>query len=130
MERVKAAASDKKIRRPVRVRSARKAKGSGYERRAELLDASRDLFAAEGYGRVTPRAIAMRAGLSQTGLYIYFPTKEDILRAISEETHEAMTAAFERAVAEGDTPREKLRRLARAYIEFGLDHPADYQLTF
>jgi AcrR family transcriptional regulator len=111
-------------------RSKRKPKGSGGERRSEILNAAKELFANEGFARVTTRALAEKAGLSQTGLYIYFPTKEDILRAISEETHEAMTAAFERAVVEGDTPREKLRRLARAYIEFGLSHPAEYQLTF
>ncbi|HEY2049669.1 MAG TPA: TetR/AcrR family transcriptional regulator [Caulobacteraceae bacterium] len=119
-----------KSRRRSEPRSKRKAKGSGNERRSEILNAARELFTSEGYARVTTRALAERAGLSQTGLYIYFPTKEDILRAISEETHDAMTAAFERAVVEGDTPREKLRRLARAYIEFGLSHPADYQLTF
>jgi AcrR family transcriptional regulator len=111
-------------------RSKRKPKGSGGERRSEILDAARELFASEGFARVTTRALAEKAGLSQTGLYIYFATKEDILRAISEETHDAMTAAFEGAVVEGDAPRENLRRLARAYIEFGLSHPADYQLTF
>jgi AcrR family transcriptional regulator len=111
-------------------RSRRKPKGSGCERRSEILNAARELFANEGFARVTTRALAEKAGLSQTGLYIYFSTKEDILRAISEETHDAMTAAFERAVVEGDTPREKLSCLTRAYIEFGLSHPADYQLTF
>jgi len=130
MDRVKAGVSAKTIRRPVRARSARKAKGAGHERRAEILGAARDLFAAEGYARVTTRAIAARTGLSQTGLYIYFPTKEDILRAIGDETHDAMTAAFERAAAEPGSPREHFRRLIRAYVEFGLGHPADYQLTF
>lgn len=119
-----------KARRPVRARSARKPKGSGHERRAEILRAARDLFTAEGYGRVTTRAIAARAGLSQTGLYIYFETKEDILRAIGDETHDAMTVAFEAASALPGSPRERFGRLIRAYVTFGLDHPADYQLTF
>ncbi|HEY3798437.1 MAG TPA: TetR/AcrR family transcriptional regulator [Caulobacteraceae bacterium] len=111
-------------------RSKRKPKGSGLERRAEILEAAKALFATEGFARVTTRALAAKAGLSQTGLYIYFATKEDILRAISEETHDAMTCAFERAVIEGGSPRKKLGRLVRAYVEFGLSHPADYQLTF
>jgi AcrR family transcriptional regulator len=111
-------------------RSTRKPKGSGSERRAEILAAAKALFASEGFASVTTRALAAKAGLSQTGLYIYFATKEDILRAISEETHDAMTAAFEQAVAGAGSPRDKLRRLIRAYVEFGLGHPADYQLTF
>jgi len=130
MDKVKVDTSAKKLRQPIRTRSVRKAKGSGHERRAEILNAARDLFAAEGYACVTTRSIAARAGLSQTGLYIYFPTKEDILRAIGEETHDAMTAAFERAAAEPGSPRERFRRLIRAYLDYGLDHPADYQLTF
>ncbi len=119
-----------KPRRRSGPRSKRKPKGSGAERRSEILDAAKVLFASEGFARVTTRALAEKAGLSQSGLYIYFPTKEDMLRAISEETHDAMTAAFEQAVVKGDTPRENLRRLTRAYIEFGLSHPAEYQLTF
>jgi len=130
MQTAETRARIKTSRRPATTRSARKAKGSGHERREEILDAARALFAAEGYARVTTRAIAARAGLSQTGLYLYFPTKEDVLRAIGDATHEAMTGAFERAAAAPGTPRERFRRLIRAYLDFGLEHPADYQLTF
>lgn len=118
------------LQRRGEARSKRKPKGSGGERRQEILAAARDLFAREGYARVTTRALAEKAGLSQTGLYIYFATKEDILRAISDETHDALAAAFDRAAEGEGTPQTRLRRLLRAYIDFGLDHPADYQLTF
>lgn len=111
-------------------RSGRKPKGLGRERREEILAAAKELFASEGYARVTTRALAERAGLSQTGLYLYFPTKEHILRAISDATHDALTAAFDSAVAAAGTPREKLRKLICSYVEFGLAHPAEYQLTF
>lgn len=111
-------------------RSGRKPKGLGQERREEILTAAKELFASEGYARVTTRALAARVGLSQTGLYLYFPTKEHILRAISDATHDALSVAFDRAVAAAGTPREKLRGLLRSYIAFGLAHPAEYQLTF
>ena len=82
--------------------------------------AAKELFASEGFARVTTRALAEKAGLSQTGLYIYFPTKEDILRAISEETHDAMTAAFERAVVEDDPPRESCVGWPAPILNLGL----------
>jgi AcrR family transcriptional regulator len=113
-----------------RPRSKRKQKGFGQERRAEILAAAKELFIAEGFNRVTTRALAEKAGLSQTGLYIYFRSKEEILRAICDETHDALTNAFERAISEAANPHDGLRRLIRTYIEFGLTHPADYQLTF
>jgi AcrR family transcriptional regulator len=109
---------------------ARKTRGFGQERRGEILAAATELFASEGYSRVTTRALARRVGLSQTGLYIYFQTKEEILRAICDQTHDALTAAFDAAIAAASTPEDALRRLVRSYVDFGLAHPAEYQLTF
>jgi len=68
----------KKVRRPLAVRSQRKPKGSGQERRDEIIAAAKQLFMTEGFAKVTTRAIAEKAGLSQTGVYLYFPAKEDI----------------------------------------------------
>jgi Transcriptional regulator len=62
----------KKVRRPLEVRSQRKPKGSGQERREEIIAAAKALFMTEGFAKVTTRAIAEMAGLSQTGVYLYF----------------------------------------------------------
>jgi AcrR family transcriptional regulator len=121
---------EKKARRPLAVRSPRKRKGSGQERREEILAAAKDLFMTEGFTKVTTRAIAEKAGLSQTGVYLYFPSKEDILKTIGDETHDAISAAFDRAMAGPGTAREAFRRLIHAYIDYGLSHPAEYHLTF
>jgi len=118
------------MRRPLAVRSQRKPRGSGPERREEILAAAKELFMSEGFAKVTTRAIAERAGLSQTGIYLYFPTKEDILKAIGDETHDALTAAFDAAAAGPGTPREVFHRLIHSYIDYGLSHPAEYHLTF
>jgi len=118
------------MRRLGAIRSLRKPKGSGQERREEILAAAKALFMSEGFARVTTRAIAKQAGLSQTGIYLYFATKEDILRAIGEATHDALAAALDRAAAAPGTPREVFRRLLHGYIDYGLSHPAEYHLTF
>jgi AcrR family transcriptional regulator len=120
----------KKVRRPIEVRSQRKPKGSGRERRDEIIAAAKELFMREGFAKVTTRALAEKVGLSQTGIYLHFPTKGDILKAIGDETHDAITAAFDHAVAIPGNPREVLRRLIHAYIDYGLNHPAEYHLTF
>jgi AcrR family transcriptional regulator len=120
----------KKMRRPLAVRSQRKPKGSGQERREEIIAAAKELFMTEGFAKVTTRAIAEKAGLSQTGVYLYFPAKEDILKAIGDETHDAISAAFDRAVSKPGTPPEIFRRLIHAYIDYGLSHPAESHLTF
>jgi AcrR family transcriptional regulator len=117
-------------KKPAEPTTTRKKRGFGQERRREILVAATELFTAEGYNRVTTRAIARKVGISQTGLYVYFKTKEDILRAIRNQMHEALTLQFYAAVAAGRTPKDALRKLVRSYIDFGLSHPAEYQLTF
>jgi len=108
----------------------RKPRGQGHERRAEILAAAKAMFVAEGYAAVTTRRLAERVGLSQTGLYVYFASKEEILFALSQVTFARLGEALRSAI-EGVAPGpELLRRLARAYIEFGLANRDEYELTF
>ena len=54
-------------------RGGRKRKGEGSQRRAEILDAAKQLFVEEGYAATTIRRIAAKLGVSSTALYVYFP---------------------------------------------------------
>lgn len=62
------------------------AAASKREARLAVLDAAGELFTGAGYAATTTRAIADRAGLRQASLYYHFPSKEDILAALLEET--------------------------------------------
>lgn len=108
----------------------RKPRGQGHERRAEILAAAKAMFLAEGYAAVTTRKLAERVGISQTGLYVYFQSKEEILFALSQETFAKLGEALRAAVAGVAPGPELLRRLARAYIEFGLVNRDEYELIF
>jgi AcrR family transcriptional regulator len=121
-------------KRPARRRASaaqrRKPRGLGHERRGEILAAAKALFVAEGYETVTTRKLAQRAGLSQTGLYVYFKSKEDILEALCCATFAELSKRFH-DIAAGVAPDiDLLRRLIEGYIDFGLAHPDEYQLTF
>ncbi len=109
---------------------ARKPRGLGHERRGEILAAAKQLFLKEGYENFTTRKLARRAGLSQTGVYVYFKSKDEILDAVCRSTFEAMVRRF-RTVAEkwADSP-DLLRKLGEAYLDFALQHPDEYRLTF
>ncbi|MBP6545350.1 MAG: helix-turn-helix transcriptional regulator, partial [Phenylobacterium sp.] len=67
-------------------RSARKPKGDGHLRRAEILEAAERIFVAEGYEGATIRKIADEVGVSSTALYMHFPDKGGILLEICERT--------------------------------------------
>ena len=60
----------------------KKARGLGFERRDEILAAAKALFLKEGVERVSTRKLAQLVGLSQTGIYVYFKSKQAILAAL------------------------------------------------
>ncbi len=55
------------------------------EVRRKILDAARDLFARDGYERVTMRAVADAIEYSPTAIYHHFEDKDDLVHALCEE---------------------------------------------
>src|SRR6266851_324490 len=108
----------------------RKPRGLGHERRGEILAAAKQMFLREGYETVTTRKLAERVGLSQTGLYVYFKSKEEVLNAVCRATFERLAQRYREVGAEPKAGPGLLRRLLETYVEFGLEHPDEYQLTF
>ncbi len=108
----------------------RKARGSGHERLEEILAAARELFLEHGFENVSTRKIAERVGISQTALFAYYKTKDDILSRLIRDAFEEL----DRTIAEVDRTardhRDWLRRGIAAYIAFGLSHPDEYRLAF
>ena len=115
---------------PVSARSQRKPKGEGHERRAEILAAAERIFVEHGYEGATIRKIADEVGLSSTALYMHFPDKGAILQEISRQAFEALRAANERAMAQSGPAEDRLRRMMRAYVEFGFSNPNAYRLVY
>ena len=115
---------------PVSARSQRKPKGEGHERRAEILAAAERIFVEHGYEGATIRKIDDEVGLSSTALYMHFPDKGAILQEISRQAFETLRAANDRAMAQSGPAEDRLRRMMRAYVEFGFDNPNAYRLVY
>jgi AcrR family transcriptional regulator len=112
------------------VQRRRKPRGLGHERHGEILAAAKQLFLKEGYETFTTRGLAARVGLSQAGLYVYFKSKEEILDAVCRTTFEGLVQRFRAVTAASNESPSLIGRLVEAYVEFGLEHPEEYQLTF
>lgn len=108
----------------------RKARGSGHERREEILAAARALFLEHGVDSVPTRQIAVRVGISQTALYVYFKNKEEMLAQLVEAAFLKLRAALEEIEAHCADPVDYLRAVIPEYIRFGLDNPDEYRLAF
>jgi AcrR family transcriptional regulator len=107
----------------------RKRRGLGHERRAEILAAAKAMFLAEGYDGFSTRKLAERVGLSQTGLYVYFKSREEIFEALSEATFAELIRPYLEVRPVTDA-RRRLRELLDIYVAFGLRNPDEYRLTF
>lgn len=74
-----------------------------------------DLFAEQGFGSTSVKAIAERAGVSQGLMYRYFESKDALLRAIFEEGLRGVWSTFD--ATEGDDPLVAIEKLMRRSFE-------------
>jgi AcrR family transcriptional regulator len=65
----------------------------------EVLEAALDAFIAHGYAATRMEDVACACGLSKAALYLYFPSKEAIFRALVAGRLEPLRDAAEAAVA-------------------------------
>ncbi len=98
--------------------------------RQEILDAARDLFVKEGYESVSMRKIAEKIEYSPTTIYLYFKDKNALVESLCEETFARLLETLEGIGARHSDPVEQMRSCCRAYVDFGLQHPDHYRVTF
>lgn len=109
---------------------ARKARGFGFERRAEILAAAERVFVTHGYAGSTVRRIAEEVGVSPTALYMPFTDKHSMLMELGAGALDRMLAGATTIVDAPGDPREKIRQVLFAHIRFGLKNKTAYQLVF
>jgi AcrR family transcriptional regulator len=77
-------------------------------RREEILAAARRVFARQGFRGTTIADIAEEAGIALGTIYLYFPSKEDVFAALSQELHQIIARALT-DVAPADSLDEAVR---------------------
>ena len=112
------------------VKSARKAKGDGHLRRAEILHAAERIFVRDGYQGATIRKIADEVGVSSTALYMHFRDKDDILLEICAGAVGVLLAQNTEIAGRPIDPVTRVRLMLDAYMRFGLENPNTYWLAF
>ena len=111
-------------------KSARKAKGDGHLRRAEILRAAERIFVAQGYEGATIRKIADEVGVSSTALYMHFRDKDQILLEICTVAMEQLSAINSEICARPIDSISRVKMMLEAYVRFALDNPNAYRLVF
>ncbi len=83
-------------------------------RRNQIILAAWECFARSGYYQTKMQDIAREAGISAGAIYRYFPSKEAVLKAISERSLERDLDLMERARATEEEPIAALELLSLA----------------
>lgn len=98
--------------------------------RQAILDAACLLFIDRGFGGTNINDIADAVGVSRTALYYYFPSKETMLAALTEDVTEK-ASHLAQTVSRRDKlpPNEALRQLVLQHAGLILAHPLQFRVV-
>lgn len=84
----------------------------------ELMDAALALFGEKGFAATRAEEVALRAGVSKGTLYLYYPSKEELLKAVIRENLSRLIAeGTQRVDGDEGTTVEMLADLLKAWWE-------------
>ncbi len=99
-------------------------------RRAQLLDAARDVFVASGYHAAAMDDIAERAGVSKPVLYQHFPGKLELYLALLDASCDGLVEAVRGALASTSDNQERVAATMDAYLTFVGENDGTFRLVF
>jgi AcrR family transcriptional regulator len=113
---------------PTRRRNPR---GQGGRLREQLVQAAAEALDEVGdASRLSVRAIARRAGVSPTALYLHFPDRDALVAAAVDAGFAAFNAALLAAARTESDPFRRLEATSLAYLAFAERQPALYAVLF
>ncbi len=112
------------------VTTQRGARLSRSARRAQLLVAARDVFAAQGYHAAAMDDIAEKAGVSKPVLYQHFPGKLELYRALLTTYADELVDRVRKAISETADNEQRVHAAVSAYFDFVAGEGHAYRLVF
>jgi AcrR family transcriptional regulator len=109
--------STDKNRPPAGGRRARRVRMTGAERREQLLDIGRTVFAEKGFEGTSVEEIAAKAGVSKPVVYEHFGGKEGLYAVIVDREMRQLLDMVTGALTAGH-PRELLEQAAFALLDY------------
>lgn len=104
-----------------------KARMTGQERRAQLLDIGRSLFAERGYEATSVEEIAARAKITKPVVYEHFSGKEGLYAVIVDREVQALLERITKSLV-GSHPRVLLEQAAVAFLTYIEDEPEGFRI--
>jgi len=101
----------------VKTKRAGTGRRAGNDTAARIVLAARELLMTEGYAQFSMRNVAARAGLHLANVQYYYKTREDLVKALLDDTGERYRSSYEELRAKAPADREAR---FKAIVEFNL----------
>lgn len=93
-----------------------------------ILRCAAQTFAECGFEGASIRDISRASGVSLSGLYYYFDSKQGLLYLIQSKTFTKVMESAEQRLSISVDPIERLRILVRNHLEYFLSHPNEMKV--
>ena len=100
----------------------------GQDRRADIVEQAKTLFARDGYGDTRMSDIASAAGVTKGLLYWYFENKVELIAEVMRDTRRRLREEQRAAVAGVDDPLERIYLATAASTKFMITNYRLYQV--
>jgi len=100
------------------------------QRRNDIVDVSRELFADKDFDEVSMDEIAGKVGLGKSTLYLYFKNKESLYFAVVLRGIRIWVEMVKEEVKKGNTGFEKLILSGNANREFSHEYPDYFRMLY
>jgi AcrR family transcriptional regulator len=98
---------------------------SGADRRVQLMEIGRSVFASHGYEATSIEEVAQQAGVSKPIVYEHFGAKEGLYAAIVEREMDNLVARMSQSISQG-SPRERFEAAVLAFMTYAKEEPAGF----
>lgn len=92
--------------------------------REMIIDAAYNLFARDGFNKITMKDICEATGLSRGGLYSHFSGTDEIFAVILEKIQQKDEMNFEKEMTE-NIPAKSILERALSLMEYEMEHSED-----
>ena len=100
---------------------------TGQQRRAQLLDVGRSVFASVGYEAAAIEEIAKRARITKPVVYEHFSGKEGLYAVVVDREVRKLVDSVTAAL-QGDHPRVLLEQAALAFLTYIEEEPEGFKV--
>ena len=98
--------------------------------REKILDAALHIIINEGFASLTMRKLASRIGMSAPNIYNYFSSKDELYITLVIKGFEMLHERLKNAYEGSSDPIMRARCLIDAYMTFGMENSAYYDIMF